>query len=136
MYKNAVCSIGLFITPLILTGCPAPSGLELYPVTGTVTFEGKPIDTGRIQFRTASEERRSFSAAIENGNYEIETLTGPMTVEVRASRLIEGKFDKSNPDELTPAGEMYIPQKYNSRTELTADVPAGGDTIDFNLLGS
>ncbi|WP_233215799.1 hypothetical protein [Rhodopirellula bahusiensis] len=136
MNKNFACSIGLTALSLTFAGCSGGSDLDLQPVTGTVTFDGKLIENGRIQFRSVSGGRRSFSAAIEAGEYAMETATGPMTVEVRASRLIEGKFDTSNPDELTPKGEMYIPQKYNSRTELTVDVPSGGDTLDFDLLDS
>jgi hypothetical protein len=58
---------------------------------------------------------------------------GKMTVEIIASRLIPGKFDESNPDEKVPVGEMYIPARYNSETELTADVPVGGTRLDFAL---
>lgn len=107
-----------------------------FGVTGTVTFDGKPVEEGRIQFREFGGEQRSFSGSIENGAYAVETATGAMRVEVRASRLIPGKFDESNPGEKEPMGEMYIHEKYNSCSELTSDVPAGGSAIDFTLTSS
>ncbi|MFG0262992.1 MAG: hypothetical protein ACF788_11425 [Novipirellula sp. JB048] len=115
-------------------GCGGGSDLDLHPVTGTVTFDGEPIPEGRVQFRALEGDQRSFAGKIENGAYSVETFTGPMRVEVRASRLIPGKFDEtSNPGEKTPVGEMYIPEKYNSRSELSADIPAGGDVVNFDL---
>jgi hypothetical protein len=110
-----------------------PSGPRLNPVTGSVTFDGEPIAEGRIQFRAVEGDQRAFSGEITSGQYRIETSAGRMTVEIIASRLIPGKFDESNPDEKVPVGEMYIPGRYNSETELTADVPVGGTRRDFAL---
>ena len=136
MMRSFKFSISLcFVIPMML-GCPGGGGLDLQPVTGTVTFDGAPIEEGRIQFRSTAGDQRSFAGVIENGSYTVETFTGPMQVQIRASRLVEGKFDTSNPDEETPMGEMYIPAKYNSRTELTAEVPEGGTTLDFELTSS
>ena len=121
------------LTAITLAGC-GPSGLDLEPVTGTVTFDGQPIPEGRIQFRAVDGDQRAFSGLITNGQYEIEAQPGRMIVEVRASRIIPGKYDESNPDEKAPVGEMYIPARYNSQTELTAEVPAGGiQQLNFAL---
>ncbi|TWU15035.1 hypothetical protein Pla52o_55720 [Novipirellula galeiformis] len=136
MNKNVVCFAGLFLVLPLLVGCPGGSGLDLQPVSGTVTYDGAPLKDGRIQFRSLEGDQRSFSGPIENGRYSVETFTGPMQVEIRASRIVPGLFDESNPGEKTPIGEMYLPEKYNSLTELTADVPSGGETIDFDLTSS
>lgn len=119
---------------LSLSGCSRQSGLDLNAVTGNVTFDGEAVEEGRIQFRAVEGDQRAFSGTIQNGQYEVETLAGKMTVEITASRLVPGKFDESNPDEKVPVGEMYIPARYNSQTELTAEVPAGGvKQLDFTL---
>jgi hypothetical protein len=136
MRVKIVCSFGLFLVLTSLVGCQGGSELEVEPVSGSVTLDGNPIDDGRIQFRSTEADQRSFSGVIKEGKYTLGTTTGPMRVEIRASRIIAGKFDESNPDEKIPMGEMYIPQKYNSRSELTADVPEGGKTIDFDLTKS
>jgi hypothetical protein len=48
-----LCS--LVILCLALAGCGMGDGLERYPVNGTVTFEGKPVQTGAVFFEpTAS----------------------------------------------------------------------------------
>jgi hypothetical protein len=65
----------------------------------------------------------------------MEAAVGKVRVEVIASRPVPGKFDESNPGEKVPVGEMYIPAKYNSQSELTADVTSGSNVLDFALTG-
>ncbi len=97
-----------------------------------MTFDGEPVKEGRIQFRGTTDSR-AFSAPIVDGKYSAEVPVGTSSVEVTASRPIPGKFDESNPGERVPVGEMYIPAKYNSRTELTTDITSGENVADFAL---
>jgi len=133
MRTRSITTLLTLLATMTILGC-GPSGLDVLPVSGNVTFDGQPIPEGRIQFRALEGDQRAFSGQINNGQYELEALPGKMTVEVTASRIIPGEFDESNPDEKTPIGEMYIPVRYNSETELTAEVPAGGiKRLDFAL---
>ena len=95
-------------------------------VSGTVTFDGAPLPSGRIMFRQTTGEQQAFSGEITDGAYVIQTAPGDMRVEIVASRPVPGKFDNSNgtPE---PVGEMYIPAKYNAESELTALVKADGE---------
>ena len=119
----AVC----FTAPL--TGCGPSDGLVL--LSGTVTFDGAPIPEGTIQFRALEGDQKAYASPIVDGKYEARVEPGPAIVEVRASRIVEGKFDESNPGEKVPVGEMYIPEKYNSRTELKVTVES--DKLDENF---
>ncbi|HUT91177.1 MAG TPA: hypothetical protein VMY37_16870 [Thermoguttaceae bacterium] len=133
MRTRSITTLLTLLATMTILGC-GPSGLDVLPVSGKVTFDGEPIPEGRIQFRAVDGDKRAFSGQITNGQYELETMPGKMTVEVTASRIIPGQFDESNPDEKVPVGEMYIPARYNSQTELTAEVPAGGiKQLDFAL---
>ncbi|NLF71159.1 MAG: hypothetical protein GX575_19180 [Candidatus Anammoximicrobium sp.] len=100
-----------------------------------MTFDGQPIAEGRILFRGTGSDPRAFSAEIKNGQYQMEALAGKMRVEITASRPVPGKFDESNPGEKVPVGEMYIPARYNSQSELTAEVTAGKNELNFDLTG-
>ena len=118
---------------LIAVGCGGDKGVRQYAISGIVKFEGVPIKEGRITFRKADGSAgQSFSAPITDGDYDLKAEPGAMIVEITASRLIPGKFDKSNgtPE---PVGEMYIPKKYNSATTLKAEVEAKSNTIPFVL---
>lgn len=97
-----------------------------------MTFDGEPVAEGRIQVRGTTDPR-AFSAPIVDGKYATELPVGPTAVEITASRPIPGKFDESNPGERVPVGEMYIPAKYNSQTELKADITSGANVADFAL---
>lgn len=111
-------------------------GPALFPVKGTVTFDNTPIETGRIQFRKADSIGKAYSAEIINGAYQLEVEAGKMKVEVTASRIVPGKFSEpASPDEEPqPLGEMYIPEQYNTKTTLEAEVKAGDtNEIPFNL---
>jgi len=112
-------------------GCGESDGLV--PVSGVVTFEGNPIPEGTIQFRTLQGDQKAYAAPILDGKYEARVETGPASVEIRASRIIEGKFVEANPGEMDPVGEMYIPDKYNSRTELKVDIQAAKLDENFDL---
>lgn len=115
------------------TGCGSSGGLKEYPVTGAVKFDGQPVESGQILFR-AAQGGRGYSGAIANGVYQLKAEAGKMSVQITASRIIPGKFDEtSNPGMKTPIGEMYIPARYNTKTELTAEVKAGTNSIDFDL---
>lgn len=114
---------------LSIAGCGPSDGLVL--VSGTVSFDGAPIPEGTIQFRALEGDQKAYASPIVDGKYEARVEPGPASVEVRASRIVEGKFDESNPGEKVPVGEMYIPEKYNSRTELKITVES--DKLDENF---
>ena len=118
---------------LAAAGCGRGEGLELYPVSGTVTFNGEPVKDGRIQFKMAGPGGRSYSAPIADGTYELEAEAGEAAVEITASRIVPGKVDRSNPGSEEPVGEMYIPKKYNAATTLKANVKEGSNDIPFEL---
>lgn len=121
-----VAALG-FLAPT--AGCGPSDGLVL--VSGTVTFDGAPLSEGTIQFRALEGDQKAYASSIVDGKYDARVEPGPASVEVRASRIIEGKFVESNPGEFDPVGEMYIPEKYNSRTELKVTVES--DKLDENF---
>jgi hypothetical protein len=117
-------------------GGGAPDGPELFPVTGTVTFDGEPISEGRILFRADGGTGKGYGGDIKDGTYTLETVSGSMKVEITASRIVPGKFgEAASPDEdPPPLSEMYIPEIYNTKSTLTAEVKEDGEnTIPFDL---
>ena len=132
MRAHGFTTLFALLTAATILGC-GPAGLNTRPVSGKVTFDGQPIAEGRIQFRAVEGDQRAFSGEIKNGQYTLQALAGKMKVEIIASRPVPGKFDESNPGEKVPVGEMYIPARYNSQTELTAEVTTGKNQFDFAL---
>ncbi len=118
----------------VLAGCGQSDGPVMHQVSGRVTFDGEPVQDGRILFRKLEGDGKAFSAKIENGSYSLQTEAGKMSVEIIASRPIPGEFDYAN-DTPEPVGEMYIPARYNTETELTAEI-TGNTEIPFELTSS
>ena len=121
-----VASVGLFI------GC-GPSGPETYTASGEVTFDGEPVTEGEIIFRAADGASGSWEARIENGSYKLETTPGAKRVEITARRKVEGTATADS-GEPALSFQAYIPDKYNKKSELTANVTADGtNEFDFPL---
>jgi predicted small lipoprotein YifL len=122
----------LAITALApLTGCGA-DGPVTYPVSGKVTLAGEPIAEGEIVFRDAAGAEGSRGAKINAGTYAFESTAGAKRVEITAHRKIN--VPPSPSGEGGTNYEMYIPEKFNVKTELTAEVTAAGpNTFDFPL---
>ncbi|HWL09285.1 MAG TPA: hypothetical protein VNQ76_12835 [Planctomicrobium sp.] len=123
------------LIPMILVsvtsnlGCQQSTvgGRPAVEVSGTVTFDGDPIEIGTLFMESDDAEQRGFSAPIKNGTYSIQVEPGPKKVQITASRPIPGRVQiVSGPDGMAPQElpvyEMYIPEKYNSKTELRFQV--------------
>lgn len=136
-FVNRVGMTSLLAGMLFLVGCGGGTdGPPMYEVSGTVTYDGEPLETGRVTFRRTEGDGKAFAGEIKNGKYSLETEEGNYAVSIIASRIIPGKFDTANgtPE---PVGEMYIPTKYNDQTELTAEVSSSSEkTINFDLTSN
>jgi hypothetical protein len=127
-----VLSLGI----VTLAGC---GGVDDAPATvaveGEVTFDGKPLPTGEIIFRPAEGNGRADAASIKDGQYSLECTLGGKAVTITALREVAGVVvQELETGESGGEVEQYIPETYNDRTTLTADVTESGDnTFNFPL---
>lgn len=130
---------GLLILAVLFVGCGGgQTGPVRYPVTGTVTFDGNPLPDGDVQFIPADGKGPTDAGKIVAGKFSLETTAGKKKVSIQATREDPKNMVPSgiDPGKMEPAREDYIPAKYNTATELTADVPKGGSSsLDFKLTG-
>ncbi|MDB5338220.1 MAG: hypothetical protein JWN70_3839 [Planctomycetaceae bacterium] len=110
-------------------GCGQPTtvGPVKTVVSGNVTLDNKPLAQGQIVFVDAEgNEQRKYGDQVINGKYSFEVTPGKKKVEIsaRESNGGPGSDPGSNLREL-------IPEQYNTKTTLTADIikgnPKGGD---------
>lgn len=113
----------LFATTLLLIGCSG--GPRSYPVSGTVTLDGKPLDDGNIYFLPLDPNVPPDAGKIEAGHFRFAAREGKVRVEIRASREVPGKR--------SPMGnirkEEYIPARYNRESTLEAEVRADKENV-------
>jgi hypothetical protein len=131
MHLSQLIPLAICVSLLGIAGC-APKGPKTYPVAGEVTFDGQPVAEGEIIFRAADGAQGSWAAKITGGSYALESTAGAKRVEITAHRQIEVAPSASGEGGINY--EMYIPEKYNEKSDLTREVtPAGPNKFDFPL---
>lgn len=115
---------------LWLAGC-SPSTPTTYPVSGAVSFDGKPVDNGDIVFVPMDHALGPDAGKICAGKYSGWAKAGKCRVEIRAVAIGP---DTPRDDTGAPIVTNYVPARYNNQSELTAEVSAGAKNVfDFSL---
>jgi hypothetical protein len=125
---RSVSSIFVGLATFLIFGCGNPSGKV--NVSGTVSWEGQPLSKGDITFFNSEDGNAAGAGRVKDGRYSFVCKPGKMRVEINADRFLPG----AGVDETTPAREQYIPDRYNAKSELTAEVTLDGkNEFDFSL---
>ena len=119
---------GFSILALSLASC-GPGGAKKYDVNGTVTYDGKPIADGDITFYPENKSIGPEGGKIKDGKYASKAPEGKCKVEIRGSRVVPGKKGPMGEDWV----ESFIPDKYNDKSTLSAEVGVGKETHNFDL---
>lgn len=142
MLSGCHIRMAMLLMVLACLGCGAGNSLDLQAVSGSVTFDGKPLEQGSIQFVPQDNATGLLSGAlITAGTYSIPQDKGlpPGKYTVRISSADRSSNAPASPpgmESSVPAKER-IPARYNAESQLTAEVTAGGDnTFDFPLTNA
>ena len=137
-------SIVLLAASGLAGGCQSGDDLPRQAVKGTVTLDGKPLESGSIQFQpdqaAPGTAAVSAGAEIAAGSYAIDRAQGltPGRYKVMIFSHGDTKVDESAPpgEVVAPKGtiEEQIPPRYNAETTLKAQVDAGkANVFNFDL---
>ena len=126
------------IVAFTTTGCGKGS-LERATVSGTVTYQGQPIQAGQIRFMPTRESPVPMSGCyIVDGKYRAEAKggvpVGTYKVEILAWRSSGGPAQAS--DGLVVGrtrGEQFLPGKFNKNSTLEITVEPGSSPITKNF---
>lgn len=130
------CFLGLFGS-LILAGCGG--GVDDYPdmgtVYGTVTLDGSPLaDASVIFVPKESGSRSSFGTTDSNGYYELTYSANMEGAKVGEHTVRISTFKSPDPNtEGDKGSKETVPNKYNSKTELTQTVENSSNEFNFDL---
>lgn len=121
-----------------LSGCQGSSAPPRFDVFGSVLYDGQMIPEGDIVFLPENGKGRPDGGKIVDGKFQISVTAGKKRVEVRASRENPDKLVDSmmEPGKKVPSREDYIPDRYNTNSELKLEVASGENAIDFELVAS
>lgn len=124
------CGVGFIVVAavaLVCAGCGGRRGPPRYPVTGAVTYAGRPLAAGRIAFEPETARGNRGPAGygdIVNGRYTTYRTMGAVGGPHRV--VIEGY-----------AGDS--PEQWRKRRPLfpvhvtTVELPTGAATVDFDV---
>jgi hypothetical protein len=129
----------LCLAVLGLAGC---GGGSRVPVTGSVSFNGEPVDNGSISFiaadAAAGGEAVNAGGDIKDGKYSIAADRGPKPGKYKVEIYWNKKTGRTVPtpgDAAVPMPEtkQTLPPKFNKQSQLTADITSGRNTVNFDL---
>jgi hypothetical protein len=144
---------------LVITSCGTDDGLgRRYAVSGTVTYNGKPLEKGVISFVPDDPKNVGATGTIENGSYALSTggendgaRAGKYKVTIAAKEDSYAKAKADFAKETKGFDPGYLPGRYVASAEakakslipagygdirtttLTAEVQEKSNSIDFKL---
>ena len=124
----------VLLASLLLAGCDE-AGPARFDVSGTVTYDGKPLPAGRISFEPDASQDNTGPvgfATIKDGRYQTEPGQGSGTGAYKAVIFgYDGIPDAVEPDESPMGKPLFAP--YTTDVDLSEgsptqdfDVPLGG----------
>jgi hypothetical protein len=155
--RTAACVIGLML--LMAIGCGSEKAAdrpETYPVVGTVTLDGSPLEGAVVTLVTDSAGGRGATGKTdESGQFVLTTfepgdgaISGTYQVKITQSELPEGvpegdvEVDLENTAAAPPTEQnasngasARVPDQYADpgRSGLTAEITEGENTLSFEL---
>lgn len=135
--QRVTFSLFLILSPWILGCGGGPSDLPpLGTVTGVVKLDGEPLPGALVTFSPA--KGRSSSAETDaTGRYELRysvehkgAVVGQHSVSISTRR---DAVSAEGSGQSQPAVAEKVPKRYNDDTQLSEEVKAGANTIDFDL---
>lgn len=123
--------IVLLATCLGIAGCGGSDLPPLGDVEGTVTMDGQPLPNVTVQFHSNAGGRPGSGVTDKDGKFKLTYLDGATGSKVGPSKVEITTFWPDG--EPGPGQKETVPEKYNSKSTLSADVKPGKNTFDFPL---
>lgn len=122
---------------VVVTGCGGGTDGRV-AVSGNVTLNGQPLNTGAIEF-TSEDKSVVSGATISNGAYTVPAEQGlkPGSYTVRITSIQEsGAVDPNampGPEAETHIAKDQIPAEWNQKREKVEVTAAGPNTFNFEI---
>jgi hypothetical protein len=115
---------------------------ETVPVSGTVTWNGDPLKTGRVQFvpNDPKNGRPAVGDLDQDGNYKLMTFQADDGAMPGSYKILVNAMTEGDPDDFkTRGGTQILPQKYYdpNSSGLTASIEESDENkvVDLTLEG-
>ena len=158
MFQGVCTRVEISALVLVIAGCGGSSRPEVVPVSGTVVYNGAPVEGARVAFRTEGSPRAATGITDSDGAYTLTTfdsndgaIPGEHTVTIAkfeqesSTEIPSANFDPANPGEAYAKAmeaaakgqdkpDSKLPGKFAdpATTPLTRTVVSGEDNV-FNF---
>jgi hypothetical protein len=138
---GVVLSLGCAAAGLFLGGCRNDSGPERVLVSGTITYDGKPIPGGEIRFMPLATSAVPMAGAeIKDGKYRVDGYggvpVGTHKIEIDAYRADATGRKGNAPPSMMARGVQrfqYLPRRYNFDSQMRITIEPGSTEIIKNF---
>ncbi len=126
------CCLGLLAAVCLTAGCNSgPKMAPTYPVTGTVTLDGKPMPEGSIVFDPEDGKGTPAAGGIKDGVFELKSTEGAKVVRINYSKTTDAKDEYGAQTSVELVGA-----EFNRKSKLKATVKAGENKdLKFEVRG-
>jgi hypothetical protein len=123
-----------FLLPCFLLGCCGCSD-NLKTVSGKITYDDKPLETGRISFIADNGAGTTYLGNCTNGKYSIRVPEGEFLVRIISIKQekLETPIDIGMGSQVTERTVHLLPNTYGLGSRLKVSVEASTKTHDFLL---
>lgn len=127
----------MVLASAVAAGCR--SGIELLPVSGVVTLDGKPVEQATVLFKPETGPV-AYGQTDAAGRFELSTagrkgaVPGKHLVSITKTKVTGvGNDEMVDPEKVKT--EWIVPQKYTDpeKSGLTAEVARGKTTFEYHL---
>lgn len=132
MKLEIVWLVAFCLISLVAHGCSSDSSKGT--VTGTVTLDGQPLQSGLIRFVPADGQTPTAEATITDGEFTAQVPVGEKRISISAPKVVGKRKAYETPDSpMVDIVEELLPARYNVTSELTLKVSGGRQDAPFDL---
>ena len=127
------CRVGLACLLVPLVGCEVEKPVTR--VSGVITYEGKPVESGAITFFPVDGKSPTAGAVIAQGEYSAVVALGEMKVVISAPKVVGRRKLYANSPQ-SPEMDLTVealPERYNERSSLKVVLASAVERRDFDL---
>lgn len=142
-FRSLTITLSMAFCLIVIAGCSSESDSrgERVGVEGTVLLDGEPLQNARIIFiGNSGQGQLKAIVSVTDGAFVFQTANGPLPgtnrIEIHPEAMDLEAFEAArggDPNKKVDPKLIKIPAKYNTKSELTAEVKLDRDQNKFEF---
>jgi hypothetical protein len=121
-----------FVVLVVMPFAGCSKGRPMGDVQGRVMLNGQPLKEGAVRFVPIKGDTQATGGTVRDGSFKVQVPVAKQRVEFSANVVDKEKTPpNANGDQIVM--KILVPERYNTRSELTLDVVSGLNEPIFEL---